>query len=245
MEVHTHTHSERKKITHYLWEFLMLFLAVFCGFLAENQRDHYIERQREKIYISGFLTDLSSDTIIFSRFIANSTANELRIDSLILLMKEYQQRDPTEELYYLARTLFGKIDRLQYNSRTYTQLKSSGGLRLIHNTRVLDSISGYFESLQWIDLQNQLQIDRQTLYAVELGEIFNAWTIDSIFNSGFQKPLRSPPLLTADKRELNRFVNKLHILKGVVSFNMKKTNSDYLLNAKNLIVLIKKEYHLK
>jgi hypothetical protein len=43
MEEHAHlhlasveTHIERKKFFHYLWEFLMLFLAVFCGFLAEN-----------------------------------------------------------------------------------------------------------------------------------------------------------------------------------------------------------------
>ena len=47
MEVHTHTHTPRKKWTHYFWEFIMLFLAVFCGFLAENQREHYIEQQRE------------------------------------------------------------------------------------------------------------------------------------------------------------------------------------------------------
>ena len=44
MEVHHHTHlasgkthTARKKWTHYFWEFLMLFLAVFCGFLAELQ----------------------------------------------------------------------------------------------------------------------------------------------------------------------------------------------------------------
>ncbi len=30
MEVHAHTHSPRRKWTHYFWEFLMLFLAVFC-----------------------------------------------------------------------------------------------------------------------------------------------------------------------------------------------------------------------
>ena len=30
MEVHAHTHTPRKKWTHYFWEFLMLFLAVFC-----------------------------------------------------------------------------------------------------------------------------------------------------------------------------------------------------------------------
>ena len=40
MEVHSHTHSPRKKWTHYFWEFLMLFLAVFCGFLAENIWDY-------------------------------------------------------------------------------------------------------------------------------------------------------------------------------------------------------------
>ena len=43
MEVHPHPHTPsppagraEKKGTHYLWEFLMLFPAVFCGFLAEN-----------------------------------------------------------------------------------------------------------------------------------------------------------------------------------------------------------------
>jgi len=38
MEAHPHTYTERKRLKHYLFEFLMLFLAVFCGFLAENFR---------------------------------------------------------------------------------------------------------------------------------------------------------------------------------------------------------------
>ena len=36
MEILARSHTPRKKWTHYFWEFLMLFLAVFCGFLAEN-----------------------------------------------------------------------------------------------------------------------------------------------------------------------------------------------------------------
>ncbi len=36
-----HTHpaqaGQEKKWTHYFWEFLMLFLAVFYGFLAEKK----------------------------------------------------------------------------------------------------------------------------------------------------------------------------------------------------------------
>ena len=62
MEVHHHSHTERKKWTHYFWEFLMLFLAVFCGFLAENQREHFVERKREKEYIRSMIEDLKLDT---------------------------------------------------------------------------------------------------------------------------------------------------------------------------------------
>src|ERR1700757_1082960 len=66
MEVHAHTHTPRKKWTHYLWEFLMLFLAVFCGFLAENFRETLVEKERAKQYIQSFYTDLNNDTAIIS-----------------------------------------------------------------------------------------------------------------------------------------------------------------------------------
>ncbi len=58
MEVHAHTHTPRKKWTHYFWEFLMLFLAVFCGFLAEYQLEHKIEKERERDYIKSLIADL-------------------------------------------------------------------------------------------------------------------------------------------------------------------------------------------
>src|SRR5258705_10785338 len=69
MEVHAHTHSVepdshrgRKKWTHYLWEFLMLFLAVFCGFLAENIREHRVEQLRAKEFARSLVQDLQNDT---------------------------------------------------------------------------------------------------------------------------------------------------------------------------------------
>ncbi len=42
MDTHAHHlhHAPGKRIWHYFYEFLMLFLAVFCGFLAENFREH-------------------------------------------------------------------------------------------------------------------------------------------------------------------------------------------------------------
>ena len=69
MEVHHHSHTARKKWTHYFWEFLMLFLAVFCGFLAEYQLEHKIERDRGKQYIRSFYEDLVTDSSHFSKLI--------------------------------------------------------------------------------------------------------------------------------------------------------------------------------
>jgi hypothetical protein len=61
MEVHAHSHTARKKWTHYFWEFLMLLLAVFCGFLAEYQLEHKIEMDRELQIINSLVADLLDD----------------------------------------------------------------------------------------------------------------------------------------------------------------------------------------
>ena len=61
MEVHHHAHTPRKKWAHYFWEFFMLFLAVFCGMLAEYKLEHIIEHQREKKYIHSLIKDVELD----------------------------------------------------------------------------------------------------------------------------------------------------------------------------------------
>src|SRR3954464_7820493 len=67
MEVHKHPHhvTHKKKWGEYLLEFLMLFLAVFLGFIAENQREHIVEHQREKKFARRLLSDLRQDSIFF------------------------------------------------------------------------------------------------------------------------------------------------------------------------------------
>jgi len=66
MEVHHHAHNpaephHKKNWKSYFWEFLMLFLAVFCGFLAEYQLEHKIEKDRELQFIKSLTTDLQDD----------------------------------------------------------------------------------------------------------------------------------------------------------------------------------------
>src|SRR5687768_17657062 len=105
MEVHTHTHTPRKKWTHYFWEFLMLFLAVFCGFLAENQREHFVEHQREKQYMRSMLDDLKSDTSMFTNNISERQDRLVMIDSLVALLRQPDIGGRLNKAYYYARSI--------------------------------------------------------------------------------------------------------------------------------------------
>jgi hypothetical protein len=52
METHAH-HLHKapgKNFWHYFFKFFMLFIAVFCGFMAENIREHKVEEAKGKQY---------------------------------------------------------------------------------------------------------------------------------------------------------------------------------------------------
>src|SRR6187431_1375896 len=105
MEVHHHAHTARKKWTHYFWEFLMLFLAVFCGFLAENQREHIIEQKREKQYINSFCEDLATDETDLQTIIDRLYKQVIIADSSELLMNKATKETPANQIYMYLRTL--------------------------------------------------------------------------------------------------------------------------------------------
>ena len=99
MEVHAHTHTPRKKWTHYFWEFLMLFLAVFCGFLAENQREHYVEKQRAKELARALYNELFDDSVAIANKIQLSLGKENNIDYLSSYFKDSSLTSLPREFY--------------------------------------------------------------------------------------------------------------------------------------------------
>ncbi|HJS56072.1 MAG TPA: hypothetical protein VJ765_16085, partial [Chitinophagaceae bacterium] len=140
MEVHHHSQTPGKKWAHYFWEFLMLFLAVFCGFLAENEREHYIEGKREKKYIQNLLHDLARDTVNYNISIALRLEREKQAHQLITLLYSPDRNNHLGDLYYFARQM-PRMNTIFYSTdATMNQLKNSGALRLIKKTEIADSI---------------------------------------------------------------------------------------------------------
>jgi len=131
MEVHAHPHSPRKKWTHYFWEFLMLFLAVFCGYLAEYQLEHKIEKEKGRQYIVSFYKDLVTDTPTFTRLMnvyeQKVSVMKSRIPCYDSLTRDLTKTDCLKNLVFNS-LLFPDLN---YTDRTLQQLKNAGGLRLL------------------------------------------------------------------------------------------------------------------
>ena len=248
MEVHTHSHTARKKWTHYFWEFLMLFLAVFCGFLAEYQLEHKIEKDREKQFIRSLAYDIKADTERINRIIINRTIREASLDSISLLLNSNSPAEYAADLYFHAVTAARTVNiRFLPNDGTMQQLKNSGAFRLIRNHAVADSIAKYDVSIRNTLRQGELEETLINDYRSAAPKIFNALVFDRMLDAD-NNPHRlideSPFLLPFEKKDLDMFNYKLYSMRGL-NKAMRRDIKLLLRQAENLLFLLNKKYHLE
>ncbi len=251
MEVHAHTHTPRKKWTHYFWEFLMLFLAVFCGFLAENQREHYVEKQRAKQFAKSLINDLERDTatLISCKLRSNTIADA--IDSLREILRSKNIKEAKgNHLYYYARQLPNQNPFIPSDA-TIKQLMGSGSLRYFQNSFIVDKIADYYRFVQWVIYDQGDNVRAQYIFELQ-ARFFDISQVELIkiklssdwsFENEAALNIKSG-LLTYDpvqlqqlkqfarlkSQDLRRFVYRIEIT---------------LKQATELIAELKKEYHLK
>ena len=247
MEVHHHAHTARKKWTHYFWEFLMMFLAVFCGFLAENIRENYVERHRENEFIQTMIEDLLEDTASLGGTITKYNQKKTEFDSLILLLGIPDIQKYGAELYYYGR----KANRYSFftsTDRTIQQMKNSGGFRLIRNRKAAKAILNYYAKMNALYLLQDNGYLQANEYRINEMNLFNPQVFETIVNDSTNndilKPAGNPELLTYDKITLLKTTSHLHYMVGTVR-GLLIQYIDIKKNAEELIQLLKIEYHLK
>jgi hypothetical protein len=207
MEVHHHTQTPRKKWAHYIWEFLMLFLAVFCGFLAENQREHFIELRREKQYVKSFIEDLKSDISNYNRQIRSRTISQERADSLIIFLLSPERNKHVDSIYVCVERV-GRGNLFFYSDRTIQQLKNSGGMRLIRNQTASNLIMQYDQmvrDMQHFELIREeiLTRFRETSSYVLDAAIFYSMT-DTSSEMSINRPKGNSKLFSDNPETINR-----------------------------------------
>jgi hypothetical protein len=242
MEVHHHAHHEHGKRNwkSYFWEFLMLFLAVFCGFLAEYQLEHVIEHQREKEYISSFLEDLKQDSAKLTQIVTDFDAKIQFKDSLLTELGNPNIFKNSSKAYYFFEQSRHFPDFI-YTDRTIQQLKNSGGMRLLRNKAVSDSIIEYDASVRYLFIgQNQLN-NLVLTYGFQKNKLFQIRLLDSA-SRGFGKT--DIPLLTQKQSDVEEFYNSMWDQRKFFIW-VRNVDAEVLARGKRLIAFIKKEYHLE
>jgi len=236
MEVHAHTHTERKKWTHYLWEFLMLFLAVTLGFFVENQREHFVEHKREKQYIRSLIRDVATDTTHIGEWMIQYAALKANCDSVLQFFSTSSSLSAV-----WARNLFAILHGFPdfiYTDQTMQQLKNAGGLRLIRNEDARDSIAAYDAAVRDILIEETVNDGYFTRLTNLTNDQFSYRKIsDTTSNEAIY-------WIRYDATEMEKLYNQV--------YKYKDEMGDFIIylgrlkmKGTGLIRLLKKEYHLK
>ena len=256
MEVHHHSHTSRKKWTHYFWEFLMLFLAVSLGFYAENTRESILHKKEVKTQLNSMVADLQSDINLFDSVTDRNGYSAQIADSLIELL--HSDITNTTDIYFTARTVTANVGYYYTNSKSFDQLKAAGLLRYIKNKGLLDSIGNYYASFQW--LANQIDLLRLKLDEIHKGNtrLFDSYVFQQMLTgikitgassvggqrSNISKPLVKPFLLSADAGDINTISLNYHYYSGTIKFYIRNAIAIQT-RAKRLIEIIKNEYGIE
>ena len=250
MEVHAHSHSHGKKNWRsYFWEFLMLFLAVFCGFLAENQREHMVEHRKEKQYLSSLIADLKYDTAQFNIRARQFEEKFPFFDSLFIFLNNPQQFNNKLPYKYWKQTELSSSAYIPAEP-TLQQLKYSGNFRLLSNKKVLDSILIYESHINGSYLGQTNYVLEFYKRQLQLREkYFDNTNFNRFLNNRYHGEINNSDdygltFMLTDKAQIKEVYNLYVTVKATNLYyiDQLKARRD---EAGKLLALIQKEYDLK
>jgi hypothetical protein len=165
MEVHHHTggHQEDKKFKDYFLEFLMIFLAVTMGFLAENLREYVTDKNHVEELAGQLREDLSNDTTKLTRLIAFQQLQLRRADSLYdILMQPPGQID-----YKKLQNMVVDCERLDFfypSTGAMSTIKKDLHLRKFVKTKIAKHIDLYEKGIVVLEKFEARDIDYMVKY---------------------------------------------------------------------------------
>jgi hypothetical protein len=206
MEIHTHGHiHETKKWKEYVFQFIMLFLAITLSFFVENQREHYIEHQRAKVLAASMVENLKSDLEESKTVIAISDSI---MDGNTVLINELNkpralQNDSIIHRNGLQKTL--RFNVFDANSGNYDQVKFSGALRYF-KPEIVNQLTSYETNKNYVFKMSKMYLD---FYTIDLEPFclknWNPRFIDATLND---KPAPNPVFI---KQPTQEFLDQIYV----------------------------------
>jgi hypothetical protein len=165
MEVHHHaSHHGPKKWKEHITEFLMLFLAVSLGFLAENIREERVVAHQTESVMAQLYHELQKDTASLCRI--DLTHNKQ--DTATIVLENYILNTDLEankvNFFYLHNYLCTREGIFGTSCIALDQLKFAGVLKNVKDNKLRDCIEKYDLMLLQIKERTQREEDFMNRY---------------------------------------------------------------------------------
>lgn len=183
--------SKRRRALPYIFEFLLLFLAVYLGFLAESYREGYEKSNKAKSYINGVINDVEIDqkeqvkvSEDLKRYSGVLSDLHKSLDSLLLdgnMRKFIGLIKPLSDGYKVYRPI----------KSSYSQL-SNGGFSLIKDPSIVDSINLYYNEIE--HLESNFVLFKERVKAFQEAQLgwFNWYQAQRLINYSLNLALETP-----------------------------------------------------
>lgn len=248
MEVHHHPDMEHKPkhFKEYFLEFVMIFLAVTMGFIAESIREHYTDRSREREYIHGFISNVETDTANLTGVLTFDRQQLKGIDSFLLLAHApMADNNNRKEFYNLFMKYLYTSATFKSSDATLQQLKNTGDYRLIIRDHAADSLAQYDSDINGIYTEGAIYEAYFKEIISRLDELtdMTVFTDTTYIRGGkwSEKPL---PLLN-DPDKLRVLFNKVFDFRIITNAYAEDYLAPELGKATRLIAFLKKEYNIQ
>ena len=209
MEVHHHSHHP-KKWKEYITEFVMLFLAVSLGFMAENIREHQIEKHREIAYLQNVHEDLKLDLINIDNVLISNTIRLQAMDTLFTIINN--NTITNEDVYYYIRNLALRAT-FESSHVGLDQIKSAGGLRMVKNPEIISGIQEYERALDALDKLENVRERTLEQARFKMAVVFEpSISYEMLVGQGqgimrFNRPNKADAILQNNKQAVKELLN--------------------------------------
>lgn len=265
MEVHHHAHDpaaphHKKNWKSYVWEFLMLFLAVFCGFLAEYQLEHKIERDRAKELAKSFYEELRNDSVTAALKVTSRIKQEAALDYLVHYFKDSSLTNVSKA--FVINFEFGITFRtptiFEPRNMMLDQLKNSGSLRYFKNENLQQLVGDLTVAIRNIYDRQELESQQRLQYINSIIIQHYDYDFDAAMKKGgktifegiqeYEKSGEIVPYSINQLEKLDRktITSQLNFyLANVVSSTRQVHIQKYIEINAALLKLLRNEYHLQ
>ena len=242
MEVHHHPdlHHNRKKWKEYFLEFLMIFLAVSLGFIAENVREHFTEDRNARILAKSMLEDLRKDTTVLHSCIQFS---ERKMNSIEVILSTLHSPRALWNDTIFYKNFSPLLTSFPFNSTdgTYDQMKTSGTLRYF-NQSIVNLMNSYAVQYKKTSYRDEGDDKGAWILAPFIFDVIN---IEVLYDIRFNRPITHETYIKKlDKTMVDKLINLIVMTKSFRTRTLMEYN-EQLKIANKLITVLRKEYELE